>query len=310
MPDIFNQAMLGSNQNDTKVDLADAQVKDLKATVEKARVVRKHKPPQTLSNGQIKPITSSKDLTQATQPLDVASAEKAASQPPIKPQSQSISHQPETLESESNQVRAEKTKHIDEYSEVMRQEKPLKSRFHSYVPKPLDVTFASQIPQEQIVLILRQHPITQLKNVLIVFGMIFGYFFLVWLGFFNFLPSSYHLGITLFWFLIIIGYSFATFLKWLYNMYIITDERIIDVDVYNLLKRNLTSAKIDHIQDVTAANYGLLGSIFDVGIVVVQTAGANPMLEFGGVPHPARVVTLINELMLEEEREKVEGRVM
>ena len=115
---------------------------------------------------------------------------------------------------------------------------------------------------------------------------------------------------TLFWFLIIIGYSFAAFLKWLYNMYIITDERIIDVDVYSLLKRNLTSAKIDHIQDVTAANYGLLGSIFNVGIVVVQTAGAHPMLEFGGVPHPARVVTLINELMLEEEREKMEGRVM
>jgi hypothetical protein len=34
------------------------------------------------------------------------------------------------------------------------------------------------------------------------------------------------------------------------------------------------------------------------------------MLEFSGVPHPARILTLINELILEEEREAIEGRVI
>ena len=299
MPDIFDQASLKQtepNRDDLNQDLMD--VADLKQTVATSRIKRKHKPPQSFTQPQIKPITTASDLTQATKPLDVST------QPIVNPVGQSP--QP-TISADR---KAGILRHVDEYSEVMRQEKPRQSRFHAYVPKPVDVSFASQVSTEQIILILRQHPVTQLGAFLAVLGMIAGYFFLQWLGFFGFLPLGYQLGMTLFWFLVVIGYSFATFLKWLYNMYIITDERIIDVDVYSLLKRNITSAKIDHIQDVTAANYGLLGSIFNVGIVVVQTAGAHPLLEFGGVPHPARVVTLINELMLEEEREKIEGRVI
>lgn len=305
MPDIFTQDDVGQEASDANsaVDqtrsVFTAQPKEVSVTREKVVVKPKYKPPTALGSQEVTPITSSKSLHQSTQPLDVASAELKAKQDP--PDYHPVA--PETGE------RVGLVKHVDEYSEVMRKEKPTKSRFHAYVPKPPDVTFASQVPKEQIILVLRQHPITQWKKVLTVIGMILGYFFLSWLGFFDFLTPSYYVGMTLFWFLIVVGYSFATFLKWLYNMYIITDERIIDVDVYSLLKRNLTSAKIDHVQDVTAANYGLLGSIFNVGIVVVQTAGAHPMLEFGGVPHPARVVTLINELLLEEEREKIEGRV-
>ncbi len=256
----------------------------LKHTVKKEKVVKKHR----LAKSKQGPIHSAPQLQSATDPLDVSSAE---------------------VVNTSQTIKATK-RHVDEYSSVMRQERPVKTKFHAYAPKPPDATFVSQVPKEQIILILRQHPITQLKNVLIVISMILGFVFINLVGFFDFFPASYRTGITLFWFLVVIGYSFAAFLKWLYNMYIITDERIIDIDVFSFLKRNLTSAKIDNIEDVTAANYGLLGSIFDVGIVVVQTAGATPMLEFGGVPHPARVVTLINELILEEEREKIEGRVM
>jgi hypothetical protein len=307
MPDIFDQASLNqpqSTSDDIKQDLTDAV--DISKTFEKSHIRRKHKPPQALNQSQIQPITSGAELTQATQPLDVSGQ--------VSPAQPAQVSSPTTTDTGAQNTQAEQRvgliRHVDEYSEVMRQERPKKSRFHAYIPKPVDMSFASQVSNEQIILVLRQHPITQLHAILAVLGMIAGYFFLQWLGFFSFLPTSYQVGMTLFWFLVIIGYSFATFLKWLYNMYIITDERIIDVDVYSLLKRNLTSAKIDHIQDVTAANYGLLGSIFDVGIVVVQTAGTHPMLEFGGVPHPARVVTLINELMLEEEREKIEGRVI
>ena len=54
---------------------------------------------------------------------------------------------------------------------------------------------------------------------------------------------------------------------------------------------------------------GALQTMFDYGLVTVQTAGAKPEIEFEDVPHPNMIVQLFNELLLEEEREEVEGRV-
>jgi hypothetical protein len=76
-----------------------------------------------------------------------------------------------------------------------------------------------------------------------------------------------------------------------------------------LIYQNISAAKIDNIEDVTATKGGALRSVFDFGTVHIQTAAEKTQFEFEDVPHPSQVTKLLNELILEEEREKNEGRV-
>jgi hypothetical protein len=98
-------------------------------------------------------------------------------------------------------------------------------------------------------------------------------------------------------------------LIWFFSVFIITDERIIDVDFVSLLFKDVSSAKIDAVQDISSKTGGMLASLLDFGTVHIQTAGEQREIQFENVPHPAKVAALLNELMLEEEREKTEGRV-
>jgi len=102
---------------------------------------------------------------------------------------------------------------------------------------------------------------------------------------------------------------FETFLTWFFYVFIITDERIIDVDFLSLIYKKVTVAKIDNIEDVSATIGGAIRSIFNFGTVEVQTAGSDAKISFEDVPQPSKVKQLLNELILEEEREKIEGRV-
>jgi hypothetical protein len=54
---------------------------------------------------------------------------------------------------------------------------------------------------------------------------------------------------------------------------------------------------------------GITSSIFNYGTVKIQTAAAIVEFDFEDVPQPAKVTAFLNELLLEEEREKIENRV-
>ena len=199
---------------------------------------------------------------------------------------------------------------VDDYSEVMRQERASHKTFKSFLPKPKNFSFELQDRDEEVILVLRQHPITQFKQ-LISFVLVT--IFVPWLlkasGIPTIFPKS--LIFALYWMiaLVFLGMLLRTFLLWFFNVYIITDERIIDVDFLSMTYKNISAAKTENIEDVTSRSSGVFASIFDYGDIHIQTAGEETEFEFESVPHPAKVAKLINELILEEEREKIEGRV-
>ncbi|NCN51254.1 MAG: hypothetical protein GW925_02260 [Candidatus Pacebacteria bacterium] len=199
-------------------------------------------------------------------------------------------------------------RHVDDYSDVLASEPSCDRVFTSFAPKPKHTRFESQATTENVVLLLRQHPITQVKWILVVlfFGIVPMSF--PFLPVYSFLPISYRLGLTFLWYLALFGYSFQLFLKWFYNVYILTDERVIDVDFISLAQKNITAAKIDNIEDITSESVGFSSTFFDHGTVLIQTAGAAQEITFEAVPYPAKVTAVLNDLLLEEEREKIEGR--
>jgi hypothetical protein len=209
----------------------------------------------------------------------------------------------------SDSSKAKSSRSVDEYSAILKQEKPKNNCLGPFLPKPFMIGFDNQMAGEQIVLVLRQHPVVLIQKII---GVIIATFLPIMfgsVGMESFFPQSYLFAMTLGWYTLILGYSLETFLVWFFSVFIITDERIIDVDFVSLLFKDISSAKIDAIEDISSKTGGMLGTIVDYGTVYIQTAGESPEIQFENVPQPAKVSAILNELILEEEREKIEGRV-
>jgi hypothetical protein len=197
----------------------------------------------------------------------------------------------------------------DEYSEVMFESHSSHNPLDAFAAKPHSVAFDSQIKGERVLLLLRRHPITQIPWVITAIGLILLPFFIGFgFTFLSYFPGTYQMAIIIAWYGFVFSFILESFLMWFFNAYIITDERVIDVDFYSLIYKNISAAKLDNIEDITATTGGSIRSIFDFGTIKVQTAGTATEFEFEDVPHPAKVTKLLNELLLEEEREKLEGR--
>lgn len=217
---------------------------------------------------------------------------------------------PEIYDASDNKSDKEhKKKNPKEYSQVMREEGHSKSPLDAFAARPKKTAFDSQLEDEEVLLLLRQHPITQLKWFFIIAGLLLFPLLMSYVNFWEIVPLKYHFFGLVFWYLLVSGIALEAFLSWFYNVYIITDERVIDVDFISLIYKNISAAKLDNIEDITATTSGAFAAIFNYGTVKVQTAAEVTEFEFANVPQPAKVTTLLNELLLEEEREKVEGRV-
>jgi len=97
---------------------------------------------------------------------------------------------------------------VNDYSEVMRREKPSKNPFDAFAPKPLMIyAFDSQLDGENVLLLLRRHPITQITKFLTVILMLIVPFFFNQISFYYLLEGNFQTAILLLWYLIIVGYS-------------------------------------------------------------------------------------------------------
>jgi hypothetical protein len=192
--------------------------------------------------------------------------------------------------------------------ESVANEKPTRNPLSAYMVKP-KVHFETQERREKIILLLRRHWVTNLGWALIALTLVVMPVFWAIVPAFDFFPTRFQIMILVMWYLMVIAFIFEHFLSWYYNVYIITDERIVDVDFYSLLYKEISETKIENIQDFTFIMGGVLRSMLNYGTVFIQTAGEKRQFDFEDVPHPDLVAKILNELILEEEQEKLEGRV-
>lgn len=179
----------------------------------------------------------------------------------------------------------------------------------AYCYKPDKVKFETQEPEEKVVLFLRQHPIVNVSWIITAIVLILAPKVLAFFPLLSFLPDRFQLASLILWYLIVTAFVIEKALSWFFNVYIVTDERIIDVDFNDLIYREISDAKIDKIQEVTQSMGGVVGVMFNYGNIYIQTAGAQPSFEFLAVPNPSQVQKVIQELRTEEEVEAIEGRV-
>jgi uncharacterized membrane protein YdbT with pleckstrin-like domain len=143
---------------------------------------------------------------------------------------------------------------------------------------------------------LRQHPITNLGWIILSIILFLVPGILETTGLLNFLPSGYPLIIRLAWYLVTFAYAMEGFFGWYFNVFFITTRRIIDVDFFNLINKRVSDAEIDKIQDVTYSTSGPIGTIFNFGSVLIQTASEQQELSFERVPNPEKVADVLDDL--------------
>ena len=83
------------------------------------------------------------------------------------------------------------------------------------------------------------------------------------------------------------------FYLWYWNCFIVTNERVVDVDQRGFFDRVVSESAYDKIQDVSYQVKGIIGTVLNVGLLVVQTAGSNTNLELLHVKNPQEIQHLI-----------------
>lgn len=166
---------------------------------------------------------------------------------------------------------------------------------HAYCIHP-HVRFESQHNDEEILLLVRAHPITFVPWIV---GASVAFIIPIFLNvvLINFMSLKQVLFIDLSWYSVIFSYVFIKVLGWLYNVGIVTDQRVVDIDYSAILHKEVTGTSIEDITDVTARTTGFINSLFGYGDVFVQTAGKEQNIDFLSVPDPSEVTSIINRLM-------------
>lgn len=202
-----------------------------------------------------------------------------------------------------------KTEEADEV-EALEKSGRFRSFFGSFVVTPPKTTFENQDDDERIIILGRRHFITNLKWISIACFAIFVPMFWGEFPMIKALDTNTSFLLNTVWYAALIFYVVQNFVLWFYNTYIVTNERVVDVDFFGLLYKNINVTQIVRIEDVNYSQRGIFSSFFNYGDVVVQTSSEQrsddrserSAFTFEKVSNPDLVVKIISELMEEEHK--------
>ena len=142
--------------------------------------------------------------------------------------------------------------------------------------------FDNQRSDEEVILVRRRHPWVLYKAgviTLIILVLIF-IAFLIW-------GASLNSIIVLIAGLIfLILYLMGRFFVFNSDIYILTNQRIINIDQSGFFLRRVSEAELSNIQNVTYEIKGPIKSMLNFGEIIVQTAGNAPGLKLKNVENP------------------------
>ncbi|MDP3934814.1 MAG: PH domain-containing protein [Candidatus Giovannonibacteria bacterium] len=133
------------------------------------------------------------------------------------------------------------------------------------------------LPNEQILMVLHRHWIAFFLK--FVIGVILLIILLLVIPYFPFLESALGISQVALWFFALIylmAVVLVIFVFWIdyyLDIWIITSERIIDIDQKGLFNREISEFMLDRVQDVTVEIPNFTATVLKYGNIIIQTAG-------------------------------------
>jgi len=169
----------------------------------------------------------------------------------------------------------------------------------AFAVRPSHIRYVAQEGDEKIILFLRRHFFTNVGWIIFTFCLTIIPFFAFGFFSFDFVPLSFRLIGVIGWYLLVFAYAFERFLSWFFNIHIVTDERIIDVNFPSILYKDISECRIENIEDISSKIGGFIRSFLNYGDVLIQTAGTLPEISFEAIPNPDKAAEVINDLIPE-----------
>lgn len=172
----------------------------------------------------------------------------------------------------------------------------------SFCEYPPNTHFQTQDSDESILLFLRMHITTNIPWIIITLLLLLFPLFIPFLLSSLALPSDFLTGqiiviTTFFYYSLIFTYAFINFITWYYNIGLVTQKRVIDIDFSHVVYHDVAQTKLNLVEDVNYTQTGFIRSFFNYGDVFIQTAGGKENIEFLAVPTPGKAVKIIADLI-------------
>lgn len=159
--------------------------------------------------------------------------------------------------------------------------------------------FPGKEPDEKVIKLVRKHWTVISKPLFILFGLyivpLILYFLLN-----TFLPRLLDFPYYPFFTIIIGIYAlfawYLTFIFWVdyyFDVWIITDKRIVDIEQRSIFERVISTVKLYRIQDITTEVKGFSQTMFNYGYLYIQTAGMTERFVFENISDPNKVKAII-----------------
>jgi hypothetical protein len=186
--------------------------------------------------------------------------------------------------------------------------------FGSLIIHPEKAHFAFQKKTEKVYILAREHFITNIGWIfrtillliipflLISFGEYFASDFVNNYIFqdniFKVMSPITLIALIFLYYSFIFSYAWTNYITWFYNVYLITNERMLHTNFKLLTGTRVIEAALDNIVDISQENYGLMPSLFNYGNVHVQTATAmRSKFNFHRIPDPSWFRSVLYELI-------------
>jgi len=162
---------------------------------------------------------------------------------------------------------------------------------------------------ERIVRTIRRDPITFVPYIVVFIILMFvpiGVFWLINTMFPEILANNIVYPIAVLfasmYYLCLYLFFYSYFVAFYLDMWIITNDRLIDVQQISLFGRSVAELDLYQIQDASSEIKGILPTIFRYGDVTLQTAGPVPKFIIHSTPNPHEIRKLILDLAAEDKR--------
>ena len=163
---------------------------------------------------------------------------------------------------------------------------------------------------EKVEYIIRRHWITFIPTVLffvLLLVLPFGAYLLLANSTGNFLqnPVYYTAGLLFasLYYLSAILFFYTYFVAFHLDLWVITNDRLLDVQQKTLFARTVSEVDLYQIQDASSEVHGIFPSIFNYGNIILQTAGPVPKFVFRNVPDPNKLRQAILTLSSKDKKD-------
>ncbi len=91
-------------------------------------------------------------------------------------------------------------------------------------------------------------------------------------------------------------YSFLIWVDYYFDVWIITNERIVNIEQKGFFSREVSELQFSRIQDVTSVVDGFIPTMLNFGDVYVQTAAEEKRFVFRQIPDPYTIKDMVMQL--------------